>query len=167
MTLLLKKTWIHFHQGCFEPDLVKIGPLVFWRAKFLNGTCINVLSLFPNYLPFIWRHLNSLYPNKGMAIQLKCEKFMTKTPTTTKFQSEKLTWPFGPGELKNQQIILNKIQWLGYLKVCSYIMELLWPNRWNAMKLSIIYCNIPEHIVEHSNYGNMVLFHLLQHLCQL
>ena len=70
MTLLLKKTWIHFHQGCFEPDLVKIGPLVFWRAKFLNGTCINVLSLFPNYLPFIWRHLNSLYPNKGMAIQL-------------------------------------------------------------------------------------------------
>ena len=69
--LSFEQTWIRFTQGCFVPSLVEIG-LVVRRRRW------------------------------------KCEKFTTTTTRTTttqrttdKFWSEKLTWAFGSGELKN------------------------------------------------------------------
>ena len=49
--------WSPFTQGCFEPRLVQIGPVVLERRVL---KVVNLFLLFPNYPPF----------EKGMALHL-------------------------------------------------------------------------------------------------
>ena len=58
-----KQTWIHFIQGCFVPNLVKIAPPVLEKEIF---NFVKAFSVFAFISPwklaghFIWRNLNPL-----------------------------------------------------------------------------------------------------------
>ena len=121
MALNLKKTWIPFIQGCFEPNWMKLAQW-FWRRRFLN--IFNLILLFLYYLPLekgAALHLNKLEspPPKNALCPVwlilaqwiwrrsrKLEKFKDRLrdrqTATDGRRSEKLTWAFSSGDLKRR-----------------------------------------------------------------
>ena len=122
-------TWIPFTQGYIVPSLVEIGPVVLEKKIFLISSMYFRYFLVISFLwkrvgPFIWTNLN---PHHQRMI---CAKFGWNWPsgsgkedenvksllslqqrqqwqwqqTTDKFWSEKPTWAFSSGELKQEHV---------------------------------------------------------------
>ena len=64
--LFFYHTWILFSQGCFEPRLLEIGPVVLDKKIFKLHLCIFTIFVIISPCkwawPFIWTNLNPLYP---------------------------------------------------------------------------------------------------------
>ena len=110
-----EQTWISVTQGCFLPSLVEIDPLVL--GKILKIFAISLLSpLGKEMEPFIWINLDLF--NQGRLVSILVEigpvvlkkikmwkNYRQKDRRTDGHKdnrrSEKLTWSFSSGELKD------------------------------------------------------------------